>query len=111
MSRTVWNVPLVTPSGNPANVGVVVATPAEIPKGVQQWMCDAVVPLVRPLNVTSTASRLSGTSTVTRATPVAVEVSRGLFSCALFNVKEKLIGVACAAVASNRIAPASRADA
>jgi hypothetical protein len=54
-------------------------------------MCDGVVPLVRPLKVTSTVSRLSGTSTETVANPVAVDVSAGLFSCALLNPKEKLI--------------------
>ncbi len=40
-------VPLVTPRGNPAKVGSVVATPAL--GEAQQWMCDAVVPAVSPL--------------------------------------------------------------
>jgi hypothetical protein len=63
--------PEVTPSGRPEKVGVIVATPA-VPVGVvtQQWMCEAVVPVVRPLNVSWTRSVCPVVSTVTAATPM-----------------------------------------
>jgi hypothetical protein len=51
-------VPDVTPVGNPANVGVVVATPAVPTPGVvvQQWMWEAVVTPVSPEKVTLIAN-------------------------------------------------------
>jgi hypothetical protein len=51
----IWSyVPLVTPKGNPGNVGVVVATKATPIPGepVVAWMWDAVVALVRPEKLT-----------------------------------------------------------
>src|SRR4051794_37957504 len=72
-------VPLVTPRGNPANVGVVVATIAVPVKGVgvAAWMCDAVVGLVRPENATLTSRRWSVVSMSISAAPVAGEVLGG----------------------------------
>ncbi len=89
---------------------MVVATPAITPKGVQQWMCDAVVPDDSPLHVSSTVSRSSATSTVTVATPVAV-VTTGGVSCAPDSPNVKEIGVACVAVVSNNTTPARKIDA
>ena len=59
-------------------VGVIVATPA-VPVGVvtQQWMCEAVVPVVRPLNVSWTRSVCAVVSTVTAATPTPGEAMGG----------------------------------
>jgi len=45
-SKVFVKVPEVTPRGKPGNDGVVVATPAVPVAGAQQWMCEAVVPLV-----------------------------------------------------------------
>jgi hypothetical protein len=73
-------VPLVTVSGNPVNVGTVVATPALLGGAAQQWMCEAVVPVVKPLNVTSTLIRFVVVSQVTNAVPVPAEVGWGGFS-------------------------------
>jgi hypothetical protein len=59
--------PEVTPKGKFSNVGVVVATPAvPVPGvGVGEWICDAVVPAVKPLNVTSTNNVFAMSSVVT----------------------------------------------
>jgi hypothetical protein len=45
--------PLITPDGNPMNVGTDVATPAVLTPGtaVQQWMCDAVFAAERELHM------------------------------------------------------------
>jgi hypothetical protein len=55
----------------------VVATPTFNPvapgKGKQQWMCDAVVPVSRPLSVTSTCSVLATGSSTAVAWPVPGE--------------------------------------
>ena len=37
---------------------------------MQQWMCDAVVPVVKPLNVTSTNNVFATLSVITIADPV-----------------------------------------
>jgi hypothetical protein len=61
-------------------VGTVVATPAFAGAAAQQWMCEAVVPVVKSLNVASTVIRLVVVSHVTNAVPVPVEVGCGGFS-------------------------------
>jgi len=65
-------VPAITPSGKPANVGVVVATPAvPVPgEAVAAWMCDAVVLPVSPENVTCTCMVWATGSMSTCAVPV-----------------------------------------
>src|SRR5207302_7074530 len=72
-------VPLVTPSGKPANVGVVVATPAvPVPAtAVALWMCDAVVVPTNPLNVTRTRIVFAVVSKSTSANPVPGEAFVG----------------------------------
>jgi hypothetical protein len=47
-----------------------VATPALPPGGIQQWMCDAVVPASKPLNSTLTAKVWAVVSNTTVACPV-----------------------------------------
>jgi hypothetical protein len=44
---------------------------------VQQWICDAVVPVVKPLNDTSTNNVFKTSSVVTVAKPVAGDVFGG----------------------------------
>ena len=63
-------VPEVAPKGNPANVGIVVATPVAPGGRTQQWMCDAVVVPCKPLNVTSTDNVFATSFVVTVAKPV-----------------------------------------
>ena len=57
-SRVIEYEPLVTPSGKPAKLGVVVATPAVLLKGeaVGAWMWEAVVVPVKPLKDTCNCS-------------------------------------------------------
>jgi hypothetical protein len=74
------NVPLVTPSGKPEIVGSCVAI---IAVGVtacgetQQWMCEAVVVPVKPLNVTLTVIECAVVSHKTDAFPVAGDAFGG----------------------------------
>jgi hypothetical protein len=70
----------MTPSGNPVNVGTVVATPMLLGAATQQWMCEAVVGALRPLNVTWTVIKFVVVSQVTNAVPVPFEVGCGGFS-------------------------------
>jgi len=65
----------VTPSGKPVKDGSVVATPAVGVLVTQQCMCDAVVPEVRPENVTWTRIVTAVGEKVTRAKPVPAEVT------------------------------------
>ena len=88
------------PKGNPAKVGVVVAT-RRLPlggctEGTQQWICEAVVPEVSPLNVTSTCNVCAAGSKTTVAKPVPV-VAVGGISAAPVRLAPKVIGVANAA--------------
>src|SRR5437868_12104240 len=78
MSNVREYVPDVTPSGKPGNVGVVVATPALPGWGTQQWMCDAVVPVVRPLKVTLTVIWFVMVFHVTVAFPVPSDAAGGI---------------------------------
>src|ERR1035437_3185539 len=75
MSKRWEKGPEVTPDGKPVKVGVVVATPAVPRSGtaVQQWMCEAVSELSRPVNVTSTSMVFTTWSIVTVANPVPVD--------------------------------------
>src|SRR5262245_56085949 len=70
MSNVLWYVPDVTPVGNPANLGTVVATIALAGGTAQQWMCEAVVPELRPLKAMSTVISLVAVFHVTDAVPV-----------------------------------------
>src|SRR3954454_20877816 len=56
VSNTALKLPLVTPRGKPVKLGVVVATPAVPGGATQQWMCEAVVGALRPLNTALTCS-------------------------------------------------------
>ena len=71
--------PDVTPSGKPANVGVVVATPAAAGGATQQWMCDAVVPApaVSPVKTTVTWSWCVTVSSDTIVEPVPGDAFTG----------------------------------
>src|SRR5437588_335251 len=79
MSRVLSYDPLVTPRGNPENVGVVVATPAvPVPAtAVAAWMWDAVVVPSRPENTTCTRMVWATVSMVTRASPTPGEALAG----------------------------------
>src|SRR5262245_35991486 len=66
-------VPLVTPPGKPVNVGVVVATPALAGAVGQQWMCAAMLGVVRPAKSTMTVMVLVVVSQNTVVVPVAVD--------------------------------------
>jgi hypothetical protein len=71
--RVLSYVPDITPNGKPANVGVVVATPAvgiAAEGETQQWMCDAVVSPSKSSNDTWTRIVCAVVSTVTVASPV-----------------------------------------
>jgi hypothetical protein len=70
----------MTPSGNPVNVGIVVATPVLLGGATQQWMCEAVVGVLKPLKFTSTVIKFVVVSQVTNAVPVPVDVGCGGFS-------------------------------
>ena len=72
--------PEVTPKGKFKKVGTCVATPAlTFKKGdaTQQWMCDAVVVPVSPLNITSTNIVLAVVFSTTVAKPVPAEPAGG----------------------------------
>src|SRR5262245_4589869 len=77
MSNERTYVPDVTPTGKPVNLGVVVATPAFTGGTAQQWMCAAVVPVVRPAKTTSTVIWLVAVSHVTIAFPLPDEATGG----------------------------------
>lgn len=87
-SKVMSYVPAVTPAGNPANVGVVVITPAVPWNGfaVGPWMCDAVVFPISPLNSHCTRIAARSRSTVTNDHPIPDELfggaSAGPVSCA-----------------------------
>src|SRR5436305_9469540 len=96
-SNVLSKVPDVTPKGNSAKVGVVVAT-RRLPlggctEGTQQWICEAVVPEVSPLNVTSTCNVCAAGSKTAVAKPVPV-VAVGGISAAPVRLAPKVIGVA-----------------
>jgi hypothetical protein len=55
-------------------------TPVKKGEARQQWMCEAVVPDVKPLNVTSTCSVLAAGSSTTVAKPVPGEPVGGTSS-------------------------------
>jgi hypothetical protein len=58
----VWlKLPDVTPIGNPTD-GKSIATPTEVVKVAQQWMCALLVGVVSPENVKSTANVLASES-------------------------------------------------
>src|SRR5260370_3538267 len=85
--------PEVTPNGNPGNAGTVVATPAFVPSGAQQWMCAALVIDVKPLNVAFTCSVWAVESSTTVARPVPGEGTGGT-SFAPVRLPTKGIGIA-----------------
>ena len=78
-SRSCEKSPEVTPKGKFVNVGTMVATPAVPVPGlaVGEWICDAVVPAVKPLNDTSTNNVFATSSVVTVAKPVPGELFGG----------------------------------
>jgi hypothetical protein len=61
------------PPGKPVKVGVVVATPVFPPGAIQQWIWEAVVPLLRPLKITETSMVFATASMMTSAEPVPVD--------------------------------------
>jgi hypothetical protein len=65
-------------------------------EATQQWICDAVVPDVKPLNVTSTCKVWAVGSITTVVKPVPVDVVGGI-SAAPVRLASKVIGIASAA--------------
>src|SRR5437868_13051295 len=75
--------PLVTPSGKPVNVGVVVATPTLPGGAMQQWICDAVVPEVNAENVAMICNVCAAVSMITVVEPVPLDAVGGFSFAAL----------------------------
>src|SRR5579864_185979 len=67
----------MTPNGNPANAGIVVAAPALPPTGTQHWIVAPVSPETRSENVTFTSIVSATSSMMTVAVPVPVELVVG----------------------------------
>src|SRR5262249_52295637 len=88
MSRVTLYAPLVTPSGKLGKVGTVVATMVLPGGATQQWMCAAIVPLVRPLKTTLTWSWFVRVSISTTPEPSAGDPFGG-FSLAPLKLKGK----------------------
>src|SRR5258708_14549198 len=94
------NVPDVTPRGNPGNAGTVVATPAFVPSGAQQWMCAAVSGVVKPKNDAIICSVCAVGSSTTTAVPTPGETTGGT-SFAPLRMVPNVIGVEWAAGTAN----------
>src|SRR5713226_7786831 len=86
----------VTPKGNPGNAGSVVATPAFVPSGAQQWMCAAVSGVVKLKNAAFTCIVCAVGSSTTTASPAPGETTGGT-SFAPARLPTKVIGIASAA--------------
>ena len=89
----------VTPKGKPGNAGTVVATPAFVPSGAQQWMCAATSFDVKPLKVALICIVWAVGSSTTVARPVPGEATGGT-SFAPARLPTKVIGSASAGTGS-----------